>query len=40
MLDRPRPRRALSRVYLGYKRLIEAGPVEPTARLVASRARR
>jgi FkbM family methyltransferase len=33
-LDRPRPRRAFESVYLGYKRLLEAGPVEGLRELV------
>jgi FkbM family methyltransferase len=34
-LDRPRPRRAFEWVYLGYKRLIEAGPIDGLRGLVA-----
>jgi hypothetical protein len=34
ILDRPRPRRAFEGVYLGYKRLIEAGPVDQLRELV------
>ena len=33
-LDRPRPRRAFESLYLAYKRLIEAGPVEGLRELV------
>lgn len=33
-LDRPRPRRAFESLYLAYKRLIEAGPVEGLRDLV------
>jgi FkbM family methyltransferase len=34
-LDRPRPRRAFESLYLAYKRLVEAGPVEGLRALVA-----
>jgi len=34
-LDRPRPRRAFESVYLLYKRLLEAGPVDGLRELVA-----
>ena len=36
MLDRPRPRRAYESVYLAYKRLIEAGPVDGLRGVVAT----
>ena len=36
VLDRPRPRRAYECVYLTYKRLIEAGPVDGLRGLVAT----
>jgi FkbM family methyltransferase len=36
VLDRPRPRRAYESVYLAYKRLIEAGPVDGLSALVTN----
>jgi FkbM family methyltransferase len=36
LLDRPRPRRAYESVYLAYKRLIEAGPIDDLREYVSS----